>query len=360
MSLLKAIEKVLSSAKKPLHVNEIYKEITNQDLWQSSGKTPTATVGAQLYSDIKKHGDASLFVRVEPQTFAMRDIVVDELEKLTTESATKNGEDQNPETDKDEKAPPLPNEPAASMSFLNCAQKVLEEFGEKKPMHYKDITTKAIKTGWLVTKGLTPEFTMNAQVLGEIERHQARGESPRFVKHGSGYIGLSRWQARGLSFQIEQYNEKIRKILRQRLLAMKPKEFEELISQLLAEMGFVDVEIGKYHADGGIDVRGDLTVGDVIRIKLAVQVKRWKHNVQSPVVRNVRGSLGVHEHGLIITTSDFGVGAKEEAAQADKSPIALMNGKQLVLLLMEYGIGVNCSTPNLFEIDEKSSAWNKE
>ena len=42
----------------------------------------------------------------------------------------------------------------------------------------------------------------------------------------------------------------------------------------------------------------------------------------------------------------------KEAIQADKTPIALMNGEQLVMLLMEYGIGVHRSTPDLFEIDE--------
>lgn len=38
----------------------------------------------------------------------------------------------------------------------------------------------------------------------------------------------------------------------------------------------------------------------------------------------------------------------------DKTPIALMNGKQLVLILMEHGIGVHRLTPSLFEIDEES------
>ena len=31
---------------------------------------------------------------------------------------------------------------------------------------------------------------------------------------------------------------------------------------------------------------------------MAVQVKRWKKNVQSQIVQQVRGSLGTHEQGL--------------------------------------------------------------
>jgi len=196
---------------------------------------------------------------------------------------------------------------------------------------------------------------MYAQVITEIKRQQKRGERPRFVQHGRGYVGLSQWMGRGLAFQIEQDNHQVRKVLRERLLAMKPGEFEELISQLLAEMGFEMVEVTKLSGDGGIDVRGTLVVGDVVRIKMAVQVKKWKlkNNIQAPVVQQVRGSLGAHEQGLIITTSDFSPGAVKEAAQADKTPIALMNGDQLVMLLMEHGIGVHRSTPDLFEIDEE-------
>ncbi len=361
MSLLKAIEKVLSSAKKPLHVNEIYKEITNQDLWQSSGKTPTATVGAQLYSDIKKHGDASQFVKVSPQTFTMRYLVEDDLKNQTTQSDVEDGAGQKQEEDLSIEVLEEPDVPIANMSFTDCAQKVLEEFGGKNPMHYRDITSKARDEKWLYTKGKTPEATMYAQVISEIKRKQNRGESPRFVQHGRGFVGLSQWQARGLSFQIQQYNKKVRKTLRERLLEMEPKEFEELISQLLPEMGFVEVElVTKSGKDGGIDVRGILVVDDVVRIKLAVQVKRWKHNVQSPVVQQVRGSLGAHEQGLIITTSDFSSGAKEETEQSDKTPIALMNGKQLVFLLIEHGIGVQRTTSELYEIDEDSLVSDKE
>ena len=114
------------------------------------------------------------------------------------------------------------------------------------------------------------------------------------------------------------------------------------------------VEVTKYSNDGGIDVRGTLVVGGVVRNKMAVQVKKWKpkNNIQAPVVQQVRGSLGVHEQGLIITTSDFSKGAIKEAAQTDKTPVALMNGEQLVKELIAHGIGVHNSTMELYEIDE--------
>ena len=252
MDLLKAIEDVLKSAQQPLHVGVIAEKVISGGLWKSSGKTPEATISARLYSDIKKKGEASAFVKVAPQTFALRDSSMEATNSGSTPTPTKEA--------------PKPPSVHAGFSFIDCAQKVLEEFGGKKPMHYKEITGKALEKGWLVTSGKTPEASMYAQVITEIKRQQKRGERPRFVQHGRGYIGLSQWMGRGLAFQIEQHNHQVRKVLRERLLAMKPGEFEEFISQLLAEMGFEMVEVTKLSGDGGIDVRGTLVVGAVVRI----------------------------------------------------------------------------------------------
>ncbi|MBM9538844.1 HTH domain-containing protein [Desulfobulbus alkaliphilus] len=341
MDLKSAVIQVLQQAGTALHTKDITEQVMAAGLWHSGGKTPNATVSARLYSEIKSNGDKSPFVKVGPQTFALRE---------STEMPSGTGS-----VPLDVQETTNPSSANAGFSFTECAQKVLEMFGGKKPMHYKEVTAKAIEKGWLITGGKTPDATMYAQVITEIKRQQKRGERPRFVQHGRGYIGLSQWLGRGLAFQIEQHNHQVRKALRERLLIMKPGEFEELISQLLAEIGFEMVEVTKLSGDGGIDVRGTLVVGDVIRIKMAVQVKKWKlkNNIQAPVVQQVRGSLGAHEQGLIITTSDFSPGAIKEAAQADKTPIALMNGEQLVMLLMEHGIGVHRSTPDLFEIDEE-------
>lgn len=344
MDVKTAAIQVLQQTGTALHAKNIAEQIMAAGLWQSDGKTPDATVSARLYSDIKSNGDKSPFVKVGPQTFALRD---------STEISS--GAAPVPAAVQEAPQPSPANE---GFSFTDCAQKVLEEFGGKKPMHYKEITEKALQKSWLVTSGKTPDATMYAQVITEIKRQQKRGERPRFVQHGRGYVGLSQWMGRGLAFQIEQHNHQVRKVLRERLLAMKPGEFEELILQLLTEMGFEMVEVTKLSGDGGIDVRGTLVVGNVVRIKMAVQVKKWKlkNNIQAPVVQQVRGSLGAHEQGLIITTSDFSPGAVKEAAQSDKTPIALMNGEQLVMLLMEHGIGVHRSTPDLFEIDEEFAA----
>ena len=163
MKAYEAAIQILTEAEKPLHVNEISSRILKAGLWQSRGKTPEATVGAQIYTNIKNNGDNSPFVKVSPQTFALRDSV----------AALK--------------PPPSVSVPTG-ISFTNCAQKVLEEIGGGQPMHYRDITDKALPKGWLATAGKTPEATMYAQVISDIRRQQKRGEHPRFVQHGRGYL----------------------------------------------------------------------------------------------------------------------------------------------------------------------------
>jgi restriction system protein len=130
------------------------------------------------------------------------------------------------------------------------------------------------------------------------------------------------------------------------------KAFEELIGELLARIGFEEIEVTSYTKDGGIDVRGTLLVGDVIRTRMAVQAKKWKHNVQSDAVQKLRGSLSVHEQGLIITTSDFSKGAKEEASRHSATPVALMNGEQLVALLIEHQLLVTRQSHDILELGE--------
>jgi restriction system protein len=83
---------------------------------------------------------------------------------------------------------------------------------------------------------------------------------------------------------------------------------------------------------------------------MAVQVKRWKDNVHAPTVQQVRGSLGTHEQGLIITTGAFSLGARKEAVRADAAPVGLMNGQQLINLLLEHEIGVQKTSLDLFEL----------
>ena len=322
MRVLDAVRRVLKEEGGPLHYKEITERILDQGLWETEGLTPWDTVNARLAVDVKERGEQSPFYRAAPGVYGIRG------------SST-----------------PEP-EPGARMSFLDAAVAVLEEHAGQEPMHYREITRRALDLNLIETEGLTPEATMYASILTEIQRQNKRGELPRFEKLGKGYVGLTRWHEQGLPYQIEVHNREVREHLMQRLGAIDPTAFEELAGELLAKIGFEDVVVTRAGGDGGIDVRGTLVVGDVIRTKMAVQVKRWRSNIQAPVVQQVRGSLGAHEQGLIITTGDFSAGARQEAEQPDKTPIALMNGEQMLSLLIEHDIGVVRKSYDIIELEE--------
>ena len=323
MTVMEAVYEVLKDISEPLHYTEITKRILEHNLWKPEGKTPDHTVNAQLVVDINKKGEQSKFRRYGPGIYGL----VNTGKAMPTAIAKE------------------------TLSFTDAAEQVLLEYSGNKPMHYREITKKALELHLITTQGRTPENTMYTQIFYDIRRNTKRGDISRFEMPGEGYVGLTIWHDRGLVDEIERHNNETKDRLHERLLAMNPAEFETLIGNLLSAIGFDSVEVTKISNDGGIDVRGTLVVGDVIRTKMAVQVKRWKNNVQAPTIQQVRGSLGAHEQGLIITTSDFSSGARVEAERPDATPVALMNGDQLVDLLIENDIGIRRTEHSLIELD---------
>ena len=74
------------------------------------------------------------------------------------------------------------------MSFLDAAQTVLAAAGE--PLHYKEITERALAQNLVATKGATPWDTMNAQISTHIKR---KGEASPFMRTKPGVFALSAW-----------------------------------------------------------------------------------------------------------------------------------------------------------------------
>jgi hypothetical protein len=177
----------------------------------------------------------------------------------------------------------------------------------------------------------------------------------RFRRAGRGVFALTPTPAGEIAERIDALNRRTRAELRRRLMSIPPDRFEALVGELLVALGFDEgtVQITSYRSDGGIDVRGVLRAGGIAEVNAAVQVKRWKRNVQSRTVRDLRGSLKVHEQGIVITTSDFSSGAHKEAQEAGKTRISLINGERLLDLLIEHGIGVTQEQHTLLSLDEE-------
>lgn len=227
-----------------------------------------------------------------------------------------------------------------ALSYVEIAYKILKEFSDKKPMYYREIANKAFEEGLLDSNDLITAGNLSSVINSEIRKTRRTGEESRFISYGKGYYSLTEFEPKGIFADIRNKNNQVKSQLLEILLSIDPTKFEELTAEVLRNLGFENVEILGRTGDGGIDVKGELVVGDVIRTKVCIQVKRWRNNVQSSTIAQLRGSLGPHEQGLIITTSDFSNPAQEEASDLYKAPISLMNGKELVELMCENGIGV--------------------
>jgi restriction system protein len=312
MSLRDATIQVLQEANGPLHYREICKRVLAAGLWATSGKTPEATLSATLASNKRS------FSRISPGVYELK--------------SRPGGREQAPQS-----------KLATPVTYLDAAEIVLRDEKNGIGMHYRDITSSAIKRKLIATKGLTPEATMSAQLGNDIQRRHARGEAPRFTKVGRGLFSIAASSNSQILQLVDKHNHNIRMELHSRLKKMDPGKFEELAGALLVRLGFEDVQVTGKSNDGGIDVIAQLVVAGVVRTRMAVQVKRYAKNFQSPVVQMVRGSLGVHDQGLIITTGGFLPGAREEASKPNAVVVSLMDGHLLVEQLIAHDIGVEKS-----------------
>jgi restriction system protein len=238
------------------------------------------------------------------------------------------------------------------LTFLNAAEEVLRRHSPGAPLHFKRITELALEDHLIESKGLTPEATMGAQLYSDVKRRNALGKPERFHQSGKGLFGLAT-PIDPLGGAVAAHNDDVKTQLRVVLSEADPYAFENLIGTLLGILGFEDVEVTKRSGDGGVDVRATLTVGGVTDVKTAVQVKRWTKNVAGKTVNELRGALGPHERGLVITLSDFTPDARQEAAALDRTPITLVDGDQLLDLLIDNEIGVTSRKVVILELDEE-------
>lgn len=144
-----------------------------------------------------------------------------------------------------------------------------------------------------------------------------------------------------------------------RILDKSPAFFERLVVQLLVAMGY-----GGSLAEAGraLGKSGDHGVDGVIQQdalgldRIYVQAKRYAdgNTVGSPAIRDFFGSLDRYKaaKGLFVTTSAFTKDARDTAASLSKR-IVLIDGEQLVRLMIRYGVGCRVEdTLYLKKIDE--------
>ncbi|GAI44393.1 unnamed protein product, partial [marine sediment metagenome] len=90
-------------------------------------------------------------------------------------------------------------------------------------------------------------------------------------------------------------------------------KFEHFVTHLLTLVGF-EATATQYTGDRGVDVIGTLNPEGLANITLKAQVKRISGHISNQDILMLRGTLGVDEHGVLITTGGFTKQAQAEAS----------------------------------------------
>jgi len=128
------------------------------------------------------------------------------------------------------------------------------------------------------------------------------------------------------------------RVVLEQVLELDAKEFEILVGHLLTALGFEGSEVTGKAGDGGVDATGELNVAGLAKVKVFVQAKRYKlgSKVNANVVKQLRQAIPFGGQGAFITTADYQTAAADVALEAGFPRIGLINGRQLVDLLVEH------------------------
>ena len=190
---------------------------------------------------------------------------------------------------------------------------------------------------------------------------ERRGWTYQVTEEGLRYLGdkdassQSAEASPTLEALIHAENAEARVKLAAYLAAMNPYDFEHVVKRLLEAMGYEDVEVTSASNDKGVDVVADITVG-ISQVREVVQVKRQKASIGRPTLDGLRGSLHRFDavRASIISTGAFTKGAQEAAFERGAAPITLIDGDNLIDLLVDNDIGIRRRDIQLLEFDAGS------
>ena len=143
-----------------------------------------------------------------------------------------------------------------------------------------------------------------------------------------------------------KHQDRVKDELLQKIMDNPPDFFEELVVDILVKMEYghtrADAEVTGGSGDGGID---GIIYQDPLRLDaIYVQAKRFKDaNVHRPEIDKFIGALILKgaSKGVFITTSSFTKGAKAAANESAGPQIVLIDGNQLVQLMINHDVGVS-------------------
>ena len=196
---------------------------------------------------------------------------------------------------------------------------------------------------------ICPEY-MTLETVDGVQITKLAAKKEKLPPSGSGAIPVISHVIPIIEPVIDE--EPWRKEIAEKLYTMNPYGFERLAQRLLRECDFTHVTVTKKSGDGGIDGTAKLKFNNLISFNVAFQCKRYRGSVGAPEIRDFRGSLPSNvEKGLFITTGTFTRAAIEEAASPGKQQIDLMDGSELIDMMIKRKVGVE--EVKSYKVDEE-------
>jgi restriction system protein len=156
---------------------------------------------------------------------------------------------------------------------------------------------------------------------------------------------------------VELLNNDLADKLLAKIISNTPAFFEQIVLDLLQNMGYGQGSVTGRSGDEGID--GFINQDTLGLEKIYFQAKRFTGNtrVTASMVRDFVGSLELKnvKKGVFITSTDF---PKEAEQQLALKNIVLINQQKLLQLMIKYNIGV--SLEKIYEIKKIDSDYFPE
>lgn len=153
------------------------------------------------------------------------------------------------------------------------------------------------------------------------------------------------------------YKSNLKRQILDHILECHPGFFEQLVINLLMEMGYGFDELagqvlGRSH-DGGID--GVIYEDRLGLSKIYIQVKRYDTSsiIGRPLIQAFVGAMQDVQKGVFITTSSYTKEARNYADKQQQKSLKLIDGDLLAELMIKYGIGLEkVQTYTIYKINE--------
>lgn len=177
-------------------------------------------------------------------------------------------------------------------TFKGVAYEILKEAG--KPLHTEEITKIALQKGWLKTAGKTPEATMNAQLVVDVNKN---GVNSLFIKSGPSTFTLNEELKVVKKEELDEEHEKKEYKISETL---SPPQKGDIVEGRVAELiTLYGTNLSCYHPisdDDGID----LIVKEKGSLKsIYIQVKsNFSDDFSRPFVATVKERSAVDNYSM--------------------------------------------------------------